>query len=590
MRPAYLRIPHLSFPKLFLSAAAVSAIIWLAGCNAEGTGSTTESGVVAGRLVTKGNIPVTGAKVTLVPADHVPSPAFRKEAAGETVTDAEGRYRISGVAAGTYALTAAKDTLGAFRDSVLVPVAGLDAGADTLRLTGALEGKVFLEAGEDPRTVLILVLGTNVLTVPRDSAGGFALEGMGAGEYRVRFLSTLKDYRPLDTVLAIRAGARDTLAGPISLPFLGIGKVTGLQAVWDASTLGVNLSWAAADTARVSGYNVYRAAPGAPFGTVSINPEPIVKAAYRDTAIEIGKTYVYAIKALDKNGNAGPVFSASVSAAAAGGYALARTIKPEGYSVDTAPLAVSGGEIFWLQPDRVDVYDTAGVLKRSFGNTGPDSILYGVGIRVFGDTVYVIDKLGFGFDKKKDGESRIVKFTKAGKAAGVIDLLATFAEGGYRDGADLHPGPDGTLFATNGIDVFAIHPGGRIDTVPSPLEAGFTNLFAKLEPVGGKMLIMGSYRQMPGDIRKTQSALIGSDLTAGPLKNEEYFLNAYAGDAEGNTWIVKDDSLVQEFGSDQALIRRIRLPEALYRDIQVDNGVVYLYDYSASAIRIYRKP
>jgi hypothetical protein len=582
----------MSIPKSFLPIllAAIAGSL-LAGCETEGTGSTTESGVVSGRILTKGNLPVAGVSVSLVPVNHVPSPAFRKAAAVEALTDAGGNYRIPGVPAGTYALIAAKDTLAAFRDSLAVPAAGLDAGADTLLRSGSLEGTISLTAGEDARTVLILVLGTNLLTVPRDHAGGFRLENMAEGKYRVRFLSTLKDYRPLDTVLAIRAGARDTLAGPVRLPFTGIPKVVGLQAVWDASTLAVNLTWSAVDTAGVSGYYVYRAATGAPFGTLPLNPDPIVKPAFRDTSVEVGKSYAYAVKALDKNGNAGPTFSAVASVATAGEYTLARSIEPEGYSLDVTPLAVSGGEIFWLQPDRIDVYDTAGALRRTFGADGPDPIGYGVSIRVFGDTVYVIDALGPpGTRPKEGGGSRIRKFTKSGQAAGGIDLDADFTDIGPAGAADLCVGPDGTLFATNGVMIYALRPGGGMDSIESPLEPDFRNLFAELEPVGGKMLLMGSYREFPGDIRRTQSVLIGTDLSAGSLAKADYFLNAYAGDSEGNTWIVKDDSLVQEFGADQTLRRRIRLPEALYRDIQVEAGVVYLYDYSASAIRVYRRP
>ncbi len=580
----------MNIPKFPLSAvAALAAVIGLSGCEPQGTGSTTESGVVAGRILAKGNVPVNGASVILVPVDHVPSPVFRKSAAVEAVTDSEGRYSISGVPAGTYALTAAKDSLAVFRDSVRVPSAGLDAGADTLLRAGSLEGRVVLAAGEDSRTVLILVMGTNVFTVPRDSAGGFGLDGMGAGEYRVRFLSTLKDYRPLDTVLSIRAGGRDTLSGPVLLPFLGIAKVTGLTAVWDASMVAVNLAWAAGDSARVSGYNVYRAAPGAPFGTLPINPAPIVRAAYRDSLLEPGKAYAYAVKAVDKNGNAGPLFSASISVQTTKGeFTLVSTLKPEGVSADVTPLAVSGGDIFWLRSDRIDVYDTSGSMVRTIGDSGPEAIRYGVAIRVFGDTVYVIDVLGDPGSRPKGGGARIRKFTKDGQAAGGIDLSATFAEGATRAAADLRVAADGTIFATNGYTLFALRPGGKIDSADSPLDPGFRNLFAKLEPSGGKMMIMGSYRQLPGNLRKTQSALIGGDLKGGIPANADYFLNAYAGDSEGNTWIVKEDSLVEESGTDQALRLRIRIPEALYRDVQFEAGVLYLYDYTASAIRIYR--
>lgn len=73
------------------AAAATLGACLLIGCESQGTGSTTESGVVSGRLLANGNIPVTGAAVLLVPAYHAPSPIFRKATAAETVTDADGR-------------------------------------------------------------------------------------------------------------------------------------------------------------------------------------------------------------------------------------------------------------------------------------------------------------------------------------------------------------------------------------------------------------------------------------------------------------------------------------------------------------------
>lgn len=578
------------------AAAALSAClcacfsVYLSGCESQGTGSTTESGVVSGRLLAEGNIPITGAAVALVPADHVPSPVLRKTAAaGEAVTDAEGRYRISGVAAGTYSLIASKDTLAGFRDSVMVTGDGLEAGTDTLRPAGSLEGKVVLQAGDDPRTVLILVLGTNVLTVPRDSSGGFSLSGMGAGEYRVRFLSTIKDYRPLDTLLTIRAGGADSLAEPLRLPFKGIAAVSGLTAAWNAAALTVDLAWQPADPALVSGYNIYRAAPGAPFGSVPFNAAPIVKASYRDTAVEMGKTYAYAVKALDGNGNPGAVFSAPVSALAAPEYALARSFQPAGYTGDVSPLAVSGAEIFWLRPTGVDVYDTAGALLRSFGAEGPDPLIHATAIRVFGDTVYVHDVKGETVTQGKSEGVHIRKFTKAGKPAGAVDLSDLYSKGVAGSAADLRVEGDGTLFTTNGFMIYALRPNGALDSAALPLDAEFANIFAKLESVGGNLLVMGSYRIWPGDIRKTQSALMSPGLVPGPRLGADYFLNAYAGDAEGNTWIIRDDSLIQEWDKDGAVKRKIRLPESLYRDIQFESGVIYLFDYTAGAILIYRR-
>ena len=250
---------------------------------------------------------------------------------------------------------------------------------------------------------------------------------------------------------------------------------------------------------------------------------------------------------------------------------------------------MSGGEIFWLRTAGVDVYDTAGVLLRSFGTEGPDPLIHATAIRVFGDTVYVHDVRNDTIIEFKTAGSRIRKFTKAGSPAGAVDISGLYSDGVVTTGMDLRVEGDGTLFTTNGSMIYALRPAGSVDSAVLPLDAEFRNIFTKLESVDGKLLVMGSYRMFPGDIRKTQSALMAPDLTPGPRTGSDFFLNAYAGDEEGNTWIVRDDSLIQVWDGDSALTRQIRLPESLYRDIQIEAGVIYLYDYTAGAIRIYRR-
>ncbi len=78
----------------------------------------------------------------------------------------------------------------------------------------------------------------------------------------------------------------------------------GLQAV--ASGVGqkpfIDLTWASNQEADLAGYNVYRREDGE---WVKINPELVKAPAFRDTNVEPGHTYFYAVSAVDLRGNEG---------------------------------------------------------------------------------------------------------------------------------------------------------------------------------------------------------------------------------------------------------------------------------------------
>ena len=61
--------------------------------------------------------------------------------------------------------------------------------------------------------------------------------------------------------------------------------------------------------ADLAGYNVYRLEAGAETGSgagekmVKVNSELVKSPAYRDSAVESGKTYTYSVTAVDVRGN-----------------------------------------------------------------------------------------------------------------------------------------------------------------------------------------------------------------------------------------------------------------------------------------------
>src|SRR5262249_24905965 len=66
------------------------------------------------------------------------------------------------------------------------------------------------------------------------------------------------------------------------------------------SAASVELSWDADDEPDLAGYRVYRSVDGGAFVKIAdVNEIP----AYSDRAVELGKTYRYALTAIDKDGN-----------------------------------------------------------------------------------------------------------------------------------------------------------------------------------------------------------------------------------------------------------------------------------------------
>ena len=528
----------------FLKALLATTLVFpLCFCINSGTGSTTESGVVSGRIFSTGNFPVRGAIVSLLPTDHVPSPKLKKYAADPTaVTDANGNYRIENVSAGVYNLSAGKDSLALFRSSLAVPTAGINAGDDTVRRVGTFVGRIELDNGDDPRTVLILFIGTNTLAVPGDTSGTFSINGLAQGEYRVRFLSTISKYLPLDTTLRIRAGQIDSATKPFQLVSTGIKTVLGLQAVWDSAAQVVNLHWLPGDSTKIAGYNIYRTATGSPFPSTPRNFTLITTNTFQDFNLVIDSGYSYAVKAVDKNGNVGQTFSATASIVAGAAYELIRTLIPQGNTRDQTPLAISNGEVYWLLYDRVNVYDSLSSLPRTFPLRGSSANLEGMAIRVIGDTVYVMQTSKMD-QPSKNSRFYLMKYSKQGDFLDSLILDGVYQTIGIGS-VDFWVDGKGTLFANNAFTIYSLDANGKRDSMASPLAPELKNIYSKLTPVGNKLLIMGGIRNMTLGINRCQLAYLNTDLTLAKLDSTTFFLNAYSGDDKGNVWVVQDDSIV----------------------------------------------
>jgi hypothetical protein len=155
------------------------------------------------------------------------------------------------------------------------------------------------------RPIEISELGANVTLELRDET--FAWEK--TYEYRVVIVGSAKV--PNGNVVTFDAStstpfevfAHDTF--PPDIP-------TGLQAVFSGQGQvqgqvqgpSIDLTWNPDMERDLSGYFIYRRLQGEPASAaVKLNAQPVSAPAFRDSAIQPGRTYVYSVSAVDEHGN-----------------------------------------------------------------------------------------------------------------------------------------------------------------------------------------------------------------------------------------------------------------------------------------------
>jgi hypothetical protein len=135
----------------------------------------------------------------------------------ETITDSLGRYSFGSLPADIYNIYGTNDSLASFQAGVEINNSGRKTiRNDTLKPTGSIIGTVRLSASLDSRTVIIMVIGSTMVTGPDDSSGHFSLNGLAEGTYPVRFLAVGPQYPVLDTSFSVKSG-ETTDIGEITL-------------------------------------------------------------------------------------------------------------------------------------------------------------------------------------------------------------------------------------------------------------------------------------------------------------------------------------------------------------------------------------
>ena len=141
-----------------------------------------------------------------------------------TLADSSGTFLFERLPDGQYGIIGSQGDDACFQDSIQVVHGNGEAKPDTIRPTGAISGIVRLQAGDDSRTVLILIYGINSFSVPTDFIGDFSLSEIPYGTYRCRFLSQIAGYQPYDTTLTFIAGAAMILPDTIKLAYTAPGS------------------------------------------------------------------------------------------------------------------------------------------------------------------------------------------------------------------------------------------------------------------------------------------------------------------------------------------------------------------------------
>jgi hypothetical protein len=220
------------------------------------SGIEITNGNCVGKIFSPDGSAADNVLVRLIPSDYNPY-AQTDFSIDSTFTNAHGDYTFTVAQPDSYNFVAEKGTMSCMQHSIFVQAdAKTVVNNDTLRESGTLSGIVRLKPGDDNGKVIILVLGTNVYTVPSDTSGGFSTPLLPKGDYVIQIFTTLSGYAVLDTNVSIREGTRTQL--DVTLPSENAPSVSKLSATYDSATMFVSLSWPMPDTSKIVSYALYK--------------------------------------------------------------------------------------------------------------------------------------------------------------------------------------------------------------------------------------------------------------------------------------------------------------------------------------------
>jgi len=226
-----------SVPSKFLSLLLAPLAV-LVGCDADKTtGTVDETNHAASAVVySSEGKPVPQALVQVFRREDT-----TRQATATVLTGDDGSYVLPTLENGLYRVIARKGTQVGVQDSVYAVSGKSTAKSDTIKDAPVASGVVKMVGDDNPASVLVQVLGTDVL-VNVDSDGRFALSALGAGTYTLRLSTALEGYTVTAKQIRIARG-QVTQLDTIAMNYSNVLPVASFRAVADSLSGEVVLRW-----------------------------------------------------------------------------------------------------------------------------------------------------------------------------------------------------------------------------------------------------------------------------------------------------------------------------------------------------------
>jgi uncharacterized protein (TIGR02145 family) len=241
--------------KIIAGVCLLVASISIMQCTKDiaGTVDDTDTGISA-MLYNPDGTAAVGAVVKVFEAADT-----SKKALKTVITDKNGRYTANGLSAGRYNVYAEKGSLVAFQDSVAVLDDTALVNDDTLETARKVTIIVGMQPNDDPRTVTVQILGSEIFFQNLDNRHGYCtFDKMAQGTYHLRLETTLEGYTTTYPTITITANSPDTLKDTIKMVYTGIPIVKGITATYDTLDGLVKLRWNKTDYENLQKYVIYR--------------------------------------------------------------------------------------------------------------------------------------------------------------------------------------------------------------------------------------------------------------------------------------------------------------------------------------------
>ncbi len=425
-------IPKIKYRTVLVFLVTALTVAMMCLCNRDtslvselGGSSESTSANITGTMYNSDGTRATDAIVRFVPTDYNGYYAKDTALVESTYTDENGVYAYKLTAGGFYNVSAEKNNASAFEDSIFVSTGNKTTVNDTLKATGSVSGVAHLDPGDDNRRIIILVLGTNIYTVPADTSGTFSLPALAEGDYILRILTTYPDYEYVDIPVSVLSEKNTTLSQVIQLKNSGVPKIGPVEIVYDTNMMYATLSWPPADTSRISGYYIYENP------SFTETPLAILKSTdtmFRADAIHFGGfayPVSYSVAAVGTDRRVGARSTTSEFLAATMLVPLDTIICEPMTDVYTFSVFILDGNpiVFMVGPGWIAKYDHNGTRIESYTNTdsyNPDITIWGgveyspVCYSYATSHVYALDVYGSGpdqFGMQQPDSVVLIKFT-----------------------------------------------------------------------------------------------------------------------------------------------------------------------------------